>query len=107
MYKVKDSWQREAFDTWAVRDTDEWKPRFDLISPYALNRLAHHMRKWAEKYGERNWEKGIPTDRCYASALRHLMKRAIWCREEDHLSAVLFNIMAIIHFEETAPLAQT
>lgn len=97
---VKDSGQRQSFDTGAVRDTQEGKPRYDLIPATALHRLAIHYANGAKKYGDRNWEKGIPASRCIASALRHLYA---WIRgqtDEDHLAAVLFNIMAIIHFEE-------
>lgn len=99
-FTVKDSGQRAAFTTGAVRDTEAGKPRYDLISPFALRRLAEHMRKGAEKYEARNWEKGIPTERLYSSALRHLMQWAQGDRSEDHLSAVLFNIAGIVHFEE-------
>jgi len=103
-FTVKDSWEREEFETGARRDTNEWKPRYDLISPFALKRLAEHMAKWAEKYWEHNREKWIPSTRCYESAIRHLMQFSMWDRSEDHLSAVLFNVMAIIHFQETPPL---
>lgn len=97
---VEDSGQREHFTSGAVRDTQEGKTRYDLISPYALRRIGDHMTKGALKYGERNWEKGMPRSRFIASALRHLYKWIMGSREEDHLAAVCFNIMAIMHFEE-------
>lgn len=62
------------------------------------------MAKWAEHYGERNREKGIPVERMYESALRHLMQYKLDPRGEDHLCAVLFNVMGIIHFQETTPI---
>ena len=71
-FVVKDSGEREDFGTGSVRDTDSGKPRYDLVSVPALTRLAHHLRKGAEKYSERNWELGQPASRFYASALRHL-----------------------------------
>jgi len=98
-FKVVDSGERESFDTGSLRDTEEGKPRYDLISIPALKRLAYHMTKGAEKYGDRNWELGQPVSRFYASALRHLMSWAEGEIEEDHLAAVLFNIMGIIHME--------
>ena len=98
---VKDSGARQSFDTGAVRDTQDNKPRYDLIPVAALRRLATHYANGAKKYGEHNWTKGIPASRCIASAERHLFQWVEGDRSEDHLSAVLFNIMAIIHFEET------
>ena len=98
---VKDSGNRERFVTGAVRDTANDKPRPDLISPFFLMRLGEHLRKGANKYTEWNWAKGIPSSRCFASCMRHLMQYAMGKRDEDHLSAAAFNIMAIIHNEET------
>jgi len=97
---IKDSGKREDFPTGAVRDTEEGKPRYDLISVLALTRLAHHLRKGAEKYTARNWEKGMDYSRLYSSALRHLIQWASGDRSEDHLAAVLFNVMALTHFDE-------
>jgi hypothetical protein len=39
---VKDSGERQEFETGARRDTQEGKPRFGLIPPYPLRRLAMH-----------------------------------------------------------------
>ena len=98
---VKDSGNRERFATGAVRDTANDKPRPDLISPFFMMRLGEHLRKGANKYTEWNWAKGIPSSRCFASCMRHMMQYAMGKRDEDHLSAAAFNIMAIIHNEET------
>jgi len=97
---VKDSGQRANFETGAVRDIQTNKPRYDLISPLALKRVAQLMARGAEKYDERNWEKGIPMSRCYASMLRHAFQYGTGDTDEDHLAAVCFNAMAIMHFEE-------
>lgn len=100
MTKINDSGKRQSFVSGAVRDSDSGKPRIDLISPFAMERLGHWMRKGAEKYEERNWEKGMPVSRCIASLYRHLVAYHKGCNEEDHLAAVMFNAMAIIHYEE-------
>lgn len=97
---TKDSWQREEFSTWSKRDVSTWKPRYDLISHYALKRIAMLLWRGAEKYGERNWELWQPTDRLLESWLRHLYQYIEWDTSEDHLSAVCFNVMAIMHFQE-------
>lgn len=97
-FQVKDSGNRQEWGTGSKRDTNEGKPRYDLISVHALTRLAEHMAKGAKKYGERNWELGQPTNRYYESALRHLYMY-LTDDSEDHLAAVLFNVMAIIHMQ--------
>lgn len=100
--ELEDSGQRRVFETGAQRDRGELKPRPDLISPHFLNRVGWHMAKGAEKYSERNWEKGMPVSVFVESLHRHLMKYMMGERNEDHLAAIGFNLQAIIHFEERA-----
>lgn len=101
---LKDSGQRESFDTGAVRDTQDDKPRPDLISPYFLLRLGRWLGLGAKKYDERNWEKGISNSRCMASLKRHLAGYERGLTDEDHLAAVAFNVMAMVHNEEMVKL---
>ena len=101
---VKDSGKRQSFNTGSVRDTNDGKPRFDLISLIALYRLAMHYANGAKKYGDRNWEKGQPLSRYIESAERHLFKEKMGFTDEDHASALIWNIMAYIH---TKTLIQT
>lgn len=96
-YELKDSGVREEFTTGSRRDTQEGKPRFDLIPVEALKAYAVLLAKGAGKYGERNWEKGQPLSRLMASAMRHLFAATSGQNDEDHLAAVLFNVGAIIH----------
>lgn len=97
---IKDSGQRRSFDTGAVRDDAGSKQRPDLFSPFALMRLGRQFALGAGKYGERNWEKGMPFSVFCASAMRHLLKYMMGWRDEDHLAAAVFNLQCIIHFEE-------
>ena len=97
---MHDSGQRQSFSTGAVRDTATDKPRLDLISPFAEERLGELLRRGAVAYGERNWEKGIPNSRCFASLKRHVNKYQQGDHSEDNLAAIVFNAMAIIHNEE-------
>ena len=97
---MHDSGNRENFNTGAVRDTASDKPRPDLISPFAEERVGQWLAKGAEKYAERNWEAGIPISRCWASLCRHKMAYQQGKRDEDHLAAIIFNAMAIMHYEE-------
>lgn len=51
---------------------DAGKPRFDLVSPEWEEGLARVMQHGAQKYADRNWEKGIDVGRCYAAFRRHV-----------------------------------
>jgi len=103
---MHDSGERQHFDTGAIRDTATGKGRFDLLSPEVLFRLARWTEEGAQKYTDRNWEKGMPISRCYDSAMRHLVKYLAGWDDEDHLAAVVWNVMAIMHFERYKPELQ-
>ncbi len=66
-----------------------------------MKRVAEMYMRGADKYGESNWEKGMPTSRILASLLRHIEAYRCGDREEDHLAAVVWNALALIHFENT------
>lgn len=100
-FVTKDSGQREQFGSGAVRDTQEGKPRYDLIPPGPLKRHAELMARGAIKYGDSNWTKGMPVSRILASAQRHLEQYRAGDRTEDHLAAVAFNVYAGMFFEDT------
>jgi len=95
--KVQDSGKRQAFNTGSVRDTNEGKPRYDLISSIGLYYLAMHYANGAKKYGDRNWEKGQPLSRYIESLERHIQKTKIGLEDEDHVSAIAWNALAYIH----------
>lgn len=92
--KVKDSGEREEFNTGSRRDTQKGKGRYDLIPAYPIYRLARHYENGAVKYGDRNWEKGQPISRYISSMRRHTFKATQL--DEDHLSAIAWNAFAII-----------
>lgn len=98
---INDSGKRISYgENAAMREPATGKGRFDLITPFALDRLAHWYELGAGKYAPRNWEKGIPWSRCLDSALRHLNKFQRGMTDEDHLAAAAWNIFAIIHYQE-------
>jgi hypothetical protein len=97
---MSDSGSRQAFTTGAVRDAAPDKPRMELISPFAMLRLGNWLRIGAQKYADRNWEKGIPITRCIASLLRHVEAYLAGDQSEDHPAAAMCNAMFIIHYEE-------
>jgi hypothetical protein len=96
---MHDSGERQTFTTGAVRDTAGDKPRPDLFSPFALNRIGDWLGIGAKKYDERNWEKGMPISRVIASLMRHLLAYMMGKKDEDHMAAVATNAMFILHYE--------
>lgn len=55
-----------------------------------------HFEEGAKKYGENNWQKGIP-EYCYLnSAIRHLLKYKRGDEDERHDRAFVWNIMCLI-----------
>lgn len=99
-YETLDSGKRQEFDTGARRDTQEDKPRYDLLPTPALRRVAELYARGAKKYGENNYQRGIPFSRVYASLFRHLIAFREGDKSEDHLAAVAWNAFALIYYEE-------
>jgi hypothetical protein len=93
----------EKFKGGAQRDNRMGKGRFDLISPFALSRIAAVYEKGAKFHGDRNWEKGIPFSRCLDSAFRHMIQYLMGKKDEDHLAQACWNLIAILHFEAIRP----
>lgn len=58
--------------------------------------VAKHFEEGAKKYGEYNWQKGIPTH-CYIdSAVRHYLKWLRGDKDEPHDRAFVWNILCCI-----------
>ena len=65
--------------------------------------LAKHYEKGAEKYEERNWEKGIPIH-CYIdSAIRHYLKYIQGLNDENHFIAFIWNIFGALWTHKNRP----
>lgn len=103
MTVIKDSGNRREFDSGAVRDIQEGKGRMDLLPMCALIRLSQHFERGSVKYGDRNWEKGIPLHSYMDSALRHIVKYMDGQTDEDHLCAAAWNLMCAMWTEEKRP----
>jgi hypothetical protein len=91
------------FPTGAVRSTDADSVRFDLITPIGLRRLAETCAEGAKKYGDHNWQKGIPASVMLNHAIRHLYLYLAGNRDEDHLAHAAWNVLGVCHFEEALP----
>lgn len=99
--KITDGGARISYgDGLAIREPSIGKGRYDLISPFATRRLAEWYELGAQKYADRNWEKGMPFSRYIDSAKRHLDKYVMGMDDEDHLAAAAWNIFAIMHHQE-------
>lgn len=103
---VKDSGERRTYETGAVRDRAIGKGRFDLLPPKSIKRVAQHFENGIEKYGERNWEKGINISDYIDSSLRHIFCYLDGENEEDHLSAATWNLLCAIQTEIEHPNLQ-
>lgn len=58
--------------------------------------VAKHFEEGAKKYGENNWQKGIPVN-CYIdSAVRHYLKWLRGDEDEPHDRAFVWNLMCCI-----------
>jgi hypothetical protein len=101
---TKDSGQRQDYPSGMRRDLQDGKPRFDLIFPEGipygeqlLTRFAGLLERGAVKYGENNWQLANSEEelkRFRASGLRHMIQWACGETDEDHATAVIFNLMA-------------
>jgi len=96
------------FKTGAIRDSLEGKEDYiETISWTAFKRYAQYMTGKKAKYGAGNFKKGIDIESYEGSLVRHLQKYLANKyeggnveKDEDHLSAMLFNVFGIIHEEE-------
>jgi hypothetical protein len=105
MNNMDDSGKRITYgENMAIREPTSGKGRYDLITPFGIDRLAKWYELGAKKYNDRNWEKGMPFSRYVDSAKRHLNKYVMGMEDEDHLAAAVWNLMAIMHHEELKEL---
>jgi hypothetical protein len=79
--------------------------RYDLIPPGPLKHVAELYGRGAEKYADRNWEKGYAWGLSFAALNRHLW--AFWNGEyyDDetripHLASVVFHALALMEFHD-------
>lgn len=96
-YITKDSGKRVKFASGFNRDTNEGKPRFDLIPYELLTRVAELYTRGAVKYDENNWRKAETEqeiNRFKESAWRHFIAWSAGQEDEDHLSGTVFNLFS-------------
>lgn len=99
-FVTKDSGNRRTFNTGAQRDRASGKGRYDLFTPLAMKRVCQLYERGADKYDDRNWEKGMPLSQYLDSGIRHAFNYVEGLRDEDHLAAWVWNGLSAIHTEE-------
>lgn len=83
--------QMETTPAGANRESNIGRGRFDLLPYEALEAWAIWSELGAEKYGPRNWEKGLLVSDCINRLVRHAIKAANGWTDEDHLGACMWN----------------
>lgn len=63
--------------------------------PSGLLEVSIHYEEGATKYGEHNWEKGIPAHSFLDSAIRHLIKCSRDDKDERHDRAFVWNLLGL------------
>ena len=65
--------------------------------------VSMHYKQGAEKYGERNWEKGIPLHSFIDSGVRHFIKHLDGRTDERHDRAFVWNMLGAVWTMEHKP----
>ena len=91
------------FATGAVRSDDANNEAWHLMTPVGLRRVAETCREGAVKYGDYNWEKGMPIADLMNHAIRHIYKYLDGDRSEDHLAHAAWGLLGAMHSEERWP----
>jgi hypothetical protein len=91
------------YESGAVRSSDAELTRYDLVTPIGLAAVAAACAEGARKYGDYNWERGMPASDMINHALRHIYLFLGGDRSEDHLGHAAWNVMGAIHSLEVWP----
>ena len=91
-----------------ARKDDTNKARFDLIPPRPLYQLADIYTYGAQKYADRNWEKGMKWGRIFGAVMRHLW--SFWMGENNdkesgqpHLAHAAWGCLTLLEYTNTHP----
>lgn len=82
--------------------------RFELLPPSGIMLTAEVFGRGAEKYEDRNWERGVDWSLMFGAMMRHMW--AWWggetCDPEtglNHLGHAAFHVLGLIQLSETHP----
>lgn len=103
-FVIKDSGERQQFESGMVRDVTTGKIDWLLVRDGPmLKRWAIHLTKGALKYTRQNWMKAEGEEellRFKVSAARHFEQWLAGDVDEDHASAVYFNVCGAEYVKE-------
>lgn len=106
-FRIKDSGKRKQFAGGMVRDVADDKINWALVADGPmLRRWAEHLTAGAKKYAKRNWMLAAgdeELERARESAYRHFMQWYYGETEEDHASAVYFNVNQVEYVRGRQP----
>ena len=95
-------------DTDSAVKYDQNKGRWDLMPVEALEEVVQVMTYGANKYSDRNWEKGLAWGRLFAAAQRHMW--AFWRGEDldpetglSHLAHAAASILMLLQTTKIWP----
>lgn len=71
--------------------------------PTAILEVAQHYEDGANKYAERNWEKGLPLHSFIDSGVRHYLKWLRGDKDEPHERAFIWNMLGAIWTHKHKP----
>ena len=91
------------FGTGAIRSDTFEEFRYDLVSPIGLREVARACAEGAAKYGDWNWENGMPVHDLLNHAIAHIYGFLSGDRSEPHLGHAAWNLLAAIHSHELWP----
>ena len=95
--------QRTGNELWLCIAIVHYSQAVHVSLPTLMLDVAKHFENGALKYGEHNWQKGIPISRYIDSATRHLMKDLAGETDEDHAAAFVWNCMCAAWTMEYLP----
>lgn len=90
--------------------SSEAAPRYDLIEPALLERIARRMAQGAASHGERNYRKGASDPAFLTDRLNHLVGHALKLAggdtSEDHLGAIGANASILAYLLDARAATQ-
>lgn len=95
----------KEFPTGAIRENVE-VPRYSLIPPSCLRRLALVYSEGAKRYGDYNWTKGLPYTNTLDHALEHLAMYLSSDRSVDHLAKVAWAMFTLMYFDDNPQIIE-
>lgn len=78
-------------------------PRYDLIPPSSLRRLAMIYSEGAESYGPHNWLKGYEYGDVLNHAIEHLNRYLQGDKSEDQLAKVAWACFTMMFYDDWMP----